>query len=81
MNLAKLWKLPCIFVCENNGFGMGIPVQRTSANLNLYEKGDTVPGIWVDGMDVLAVREATRFARKYCTEGNGPILVEADTFL
>jgi pyruvate dehydrogenase E1 component alpha subunit len=80
-NMAKLWKLPCIFVCENNGFGMGTAIERSSSNVKVFEKGDVVPGIWVDGMDVLAVREATRVARKMCVEGQGPVLIEADTFL
>jgi len=79
-NMAKLWNLPSIFVCENNGYGMGTSAERASANTNYYQRGEYVSGIWVDGMDVLAVREATRFARKLCTEGKGPILMETATY-
>lgn len=78
-NIAKLWDLPCIFICENNGYGMGTSVGRASASTKYYTRGDYVPGIWVDGMDVLAVRECMRFCKDFVLK-NGPIVVDAATY-
>ncbi|XP_067674459.1 pyruvate dehydrogenase E1 component subunit alpha, mitochondrial-like [Haliotis asinina] len=78
-NIAKLWNLPCIFVCENNGYGMGTSVGRASASTAFYTRGDYVPGLWIGGMDILALREGTRFAKDYALK-NGPILIEAVTY-
>lgn len=78
--MSKLWNLPCIYVCENNGYGMGTSSSRSSANTNYYTRGDYIPGIWADGMDVLSMREATRFAIDHVTSGKGPIILEAATY-
>lgn len=79
-NIAKLWKTPTVFVCENNGYGMGTSAERASANVNYYQRGDFVPGVWVDGMDVLAVREAMRFAIDHALSEKGPIILETTTY-
>lgn len=79
-NMAKLWNLPTLFICENNKYGMGTAVRRSSANTSYYTRGDYIPGIWVDGMDVLTVREAVRFASGWCRSDKGPILLEVETY-
>lgn len=81
-NMAELWKLPMIFVIENNQYAMGTSVNRSSAEDQLYRRGESfrIPGIQVDGMDVLAVRGATEEALKWVQAGNGPILLEMKTY-
>lgn len=79
-NMAKLWDLPCVFVCENNKYGMGTSAERSSMNTQYYTRGDKIPGIQVNGMDIIAARHAVQYARKWVTEGNGPLVMEFVTY-
>ena len=79
-NMAALWKLPTIFMCENNEYGMGTSTKRSSFITEYYKQGNKIPGIQCDGMDVLAVRDAVAFAKAHCGAGNGPIYMEMKTY-
>jgi pyruvate dehydrogenase E1 component alpha subunit len=82
MNMAALYRVPVIFICENNGYGIGTSVTRASAMEELYKKSCAyeTPGLKVDGMDVLAVYEAVREAVQRAREGGGPTYIEALTY-
>jgi pyruvate dehydrogenase E1 component alpha subunit len=81
-NIAKLWKLPVIYIIENNQYGMGTSVKRASATVNLSQRGRSfdIPGEQVDGMDVRAVKAAGEQAVAWCREGNGPFILEMLTY-
>ena len=81
-NMASLWKLPIVFVIENNQYAMGTAVERSSAETHFYRRGTAfrIPGMAVNGMDVLEVRQAAELALAYVREGNGPVLMELKTY-
>ncbi|WP_408015273.1 pyruvate dehydrogenase (acetyl-transferring) E1 component subunit alpha [Sandaracinobacteroides hominis] len=81
-NMAELWKLPVIFVIENNQYAMGTSVNRASAEDQLYRRGESfrIEGMQVDGMDVCAVRGAANVAVEWTRGGHGPILLEMKTY-
>jgi len=82
LNMASLWKLPVVFVCENNFYGMGTMVQNAICQEELYRFAVPykMPGVRVDGMDVLEVYGATMEAVARAREGDGPSLIEAVTY-
>jgi pyruvate dehydrogenase E1 component alpha subunit len=81
-NMASLWKLPIVFAIENNQYAMGTAVTRSSAETDFYRRGTAfrIPGMEVNGMDVLEVRQAAEVAFKHVREGNGPVLMELNTY-
>lgn len=78
-NMAKLWNLPALFICENNIYGMGTSVERSSMNPNFYTRGDVIPGIRADGNNLFEVREVMKFAKNYAIE-KGPLFIEFMTY-
>ncbi|HEY0909837.1 MAG TPA: thiamine pyrophosphate-dependent enzyme, partial [Bradyrhizobium sp.] len=82
LNIAALMKLPCIYVIENNKYGMGTSVERASASRDLSKNGAPwgIPGVQVDGMDVEAVKQAADAAVAHCRAGRGPYLLEVKTY-
>ncbi|MGE3144087.1 pyruvate dehydrogenase (acetyl-transferring) E1 component subunit alpha [Pseudorhodoplanes sp.] len=81
-NMAELWKLPVIYVIENNRYAMGTAVHRSSAQQDFSKRGVSfnIPGEQVDGMDVRAVKAAGDKAVQWCREGNGPYILEMQTY-
>ena len=82
MNMASLWGLPMVFVVENNQYAMGTAVGRSSAETEFYRRGTAfrIPGMDVNGMDVLEVRQAAEIAFAHVRGGNGPVLMELNTY-
>ncbi len=81
-NMASLWKLPVIYIIENNRYAMGTSVTRSSAETDFSHRGASfkIPGMQVDGMDVRAVKAAAEVATEWCRAGEGPIILEMQTY-
>ena len=81
-NMAKLWDLPVVYAIENNQYAMGTSVERSSSEPDFYKRGESfqIPGLQVDGMDVLAVRGAAEVAMEWTQAGKGPIILELKTY-
>jgi pyruvate dehydrogenase E1 component alpha subunit len=81
-NMAELWSLPVVYVIENNQYAMGTSIERSSAETHLYKRGASfrIPGEEVDGMDVLAVRDAATRAAEHARSGKGPYILEMKTY-
>ncbi len=81
-NMAALWKLPIVYVIENNEYSMGTSLERSTAMTDLYKKGNSfnIPGVQIDGMNVDTVYNATVQAVEFVRNGNGPIILEVKTY-
>ncbi|TCD13132.1 pyruvate dehydrogenase (acetyl-transferring) E1 component subunit alpha [Oricola cellulosilytica] len=81
-NMAALWKLPVVYVVENNRYAMGTSVTRSSAQTDFSQRGASfsIPGFQVDGMDVRAVKSAAEVALEYARSGKGPVILEMQTY-
>jgi pyruvate dehydrogenase E1 component alpha subunit len=81
-NMAELWRLPVIYVIENNQYAMGTAIARSSSTIELFRRGESfaIPGAAVDGMDVMAVYEAGKKAVEFVRAGKGPFILEMNTY-
>jgi pyruvate dehydrogenase E1 component alpha subunit len=82
LNIASLWKLPIVYICENNLYGMSTPVKKTVAVSDIADRASAynMPGVVVDGNDVFAVMDAVAKAAERARRGEGPTLIEAKTY-
>src|SRR5439155_10927406 len=82
LNMAAVWRLPIVFVCENNGYAMYTSSQQVTSvpDIAMRAAGYDIPGLVVDGMDLLAVRETAQAAIGRARAGEGPTLIEAKTY-
>jgi pyruvate dehydrogenase E1 component alpha subunit len=82
LNMASIWKLPVVFVCENNGYGMSTSTERSTAVHDIAERAAAyaMPGVIVDGNDFSAVAEASHEAVERARRGEGPTLIESKTY-
>lgn len=82
LNLAAVWKLPVIFICENNGYGISVPLRESTSVEDIYvrSEGYNMPGYCVDGNDVLAIDEVMKKAVKRAKDGEGPTFIEMKTY-
>lgn len=78
-NMAYLWKLPVIYICENNLYSMGTPLALHAMNTNLYERGDQIPGLLVDAQNYFNVKGIMQWAKDYSIK-NGPLYIEMQTY-
>lgn len=78
--MAKLWALPVVYIIENNLYGMGTSVERAASNTQFYQRLDAIPGMKVDSSNILAVREAIKFAKNWCNADKGPLTIEFVTY-
>jgi len=81
-NMASLWKLPVVYVIENNKYGMGTSIERASAVVDLHKRGSSfgIPGKKINGMDVTEVKAAAEEANDWCRTGKGPFILEMETY-
>jgi pyruvate dehydrogenase E1 component alpha subunit len=82
LNFSAVWKLPVVWVCENNLYGMGVPIAMNTAQQEIYKKAAAynMPAVRVDGMDVEAMHDAMAKAAEHCRSGQGPYFIEAMTY-
>ena len=82
LNMAALWKLPVLYVCENNKYGMSMDIERVSAKLPIAQRAESygIPWYYIDGNDLLTVFETTRDSVERIRSGNGPVFIETQTY-